>query len=84
MRKRLLEDLAREEERAAHEQEKAEEIQWVARHLRRWRRGLGWARRLQEERDRLLAEAPEEARVLREEREAERTKGFWRRLLGGS
>jgi len=37
MRKRLLEDLAREEERAAHEQEKAEEIQLVARHLRRWR-----------------------------------------------
>ena len=48
------------------------------------RRGLGWARRLQEERDRLLAEAAEEARVLREEREAERTKGFWRRLFGGS
>jgi hypothetical protein len=46
-----------------------------------------------EERDRLLADlqrereerqqAREEARKLREELEAERGKGFWRRLLGG-
>ncbi len=41
---------------------------------------------LREERDRLLREreeAQEEARRLREELEAERGKGFWRRLFGG-
>jgi excisionase family DNA binding protein len=41
---------------------------------------------LREERDRLLREreeAQEEARRLREELEAERSKGFWQRLFGG-
>ena len=41
---------------------------------------------LREERDRLLREreeAQEEARRLREELDAERSKGFWQRLFGG-
>jgi excisionase family DNA binding protein len=41
---------------------------------------------LREERDRLLREredAQEEARRLREQLEAERSRGFWRRLFGG-
>lgn len=41
---------------------------------------------LREERDRLLTErgeAQEEARRLREQLDAERGKGFWRRLFGG-
>ena len=83
-RERLLEDLARERERAAQEQEKAEEIQRDAEQFIREREAAQEeARRLQEERDRLLAEAAEEARELREELEAERAKGFWRRLFGG-
>ena len=82
-RERLLEDLARERERAAQEQEKAEESQRDAEQFVREREeAQEEARRLQEERDRLLAEAAEEARVLREELEAERSKGFWRRLFG--
>jgi excisionase family DNA binding protein len=83
-RERLLEDLARERERAAQEQEKAEDIQRDAEQFIREREeAQEEARRLQEERDRLLDEAAEEARVLREELEAERSKGFWRRLFGG-
>jgi excisionase family DNA binding protein len=83
-RERLLEDLARERERATQEQEKAEETQRDAEQFIREREeAQEEARRLQEERDRLLAEAAEEARVLREELEAERSKGFWRRLFGG-
>jgi hypothetical protein len=83
-RERLLEDLARERERAAQEQEKAEDVQRDAEQFIREREeAQEEARRLQEERDRLLAEAAEEARVLREELEAERSKGFWRRLFGG-
>jgi len=82
-RERLLEDLARERERATQEQEKAEETQRDAEQFIREREeAQEEARRLQEERDRLLAEAAEEARVLREELEAERSKGFWRRLFG--
>lgn len=77
-RERLLEDLVRERERAAGEQERAEEIQRDAEQSIREREEA------QEERDRLLAEAAEEARVLREELEAERSKGFWRRLFGAS
>jgi excisionase family DNA binding protein len=41
---------------------------------------------LREERDRLLRErdkAQDEAKTVREELEAERSKGFWRRLFGG-
>ncbi len=83
-RERLLEDLARERERAAQEQERAEEIQRDAEQFIREREeAQEEARRLQEERDRLLAEAAEEAHKLREELEAERGKGFWRRLFGG-
>jgi vacuolar-type H+-ATPase subunit I/STV1 len=83
-RERLLEDLARERERAAQEQEKAEDVQRDAEQFIREREeAQEETRRLQEERDRLLAEAAEEARVLREELEAERSKGFWRRLFGG-
>jgi chromosome segregation ATPase len=81
-RERLLEDLARERERAAQEQEKAEDIQRDAEQFIREREeAQEEARRLQEERDRLLDEAAEEARVLREELEAERSKGFWRRCF---
>jgi excisionase family DNA binding protein len=84
-RERLLEDLARERERAAQEQERAEEIQRDAEQFVREREeAQEEARRLREERDRLLAEAAEEARALREELEAERSKGFWRRLFGGN
>jgi excisionase family DNA binding protein len=83
-RERLLEDLARERERAAQEQEKAEDVQRDAeQYIREREEAQEEARRLQEERDRVLAEAAEEARVLREELEAERSKGFWRRLFGG-
>jgi chromosome segregation ATPase len=83
-RERLLEDLARERERAAQEQEKAEETQRDAEQFIREREeAQEEARRVQEERDRLLAEAAEEARELREELEAERSKGFWRRLFRG-
>ena len=83
-RERLLEDLAWERERAAQEQEKAEELQRDAEQFSREREeAQEEARRLQEERDRLLAEAAEEASALREELEAERSKGFWRRLFGG-
>jgi excisionase family DNA binding protein len=83
-RERLLEDLARERERAAQEQERAEEIQRDAEQFIREREeAQEEARRVQEERDRLLAEAAEETRALREELEAERSKGFWRRLFGG-
>src|SRR5215212_3625229 len=83
-RERLLEDLARERERATQEQEKVEENQRDAEQFAREREeAQEEARRLQEQRDRLLAEAAEEARALREELEAERSKGFWRRLFGG-
>jgi hypothetical protein len=83
-RERLLEDLAREKERAAKEQERAEEIQQNAEQLiREHEKAQEEALHLQEEHSRLLAEAAEEARVLREELEAERSKGFWRRLFGG-
>jgi excisionase family DNA binding protein len=83
-RERLLEDLARERERVAQEQETAEEIQRDVEQLIREREeAQEEARRVQEERDRLLAEAAEETRALREELEAERSKGFWRRLFGG-
>ena len=82
-RERLLEELAQERERATQEQEKAEEIQRDAEQFVREREeAQEKARRLQEERDRLLAETTEEARALREELEAERSKGFWRRLFG--
>jgi hypothetical protein len=83
-RERLLEDLAQERERATQEREKAEEIQRDAEQFAREREeAQEEARRLQEERDSLLAEAAEEAQRLREELEAERSKGFWRRLFGG-
>jgi excisionase family DNA binding protein len=83
-RERLLEDLAREREWAAQEGERAEELQREAEQFVREREeAQEETRRLQEERDRLLAEAAEEARELREELEAERSKGFWRRLFGG-
>jgi excisionase family DNA binding protein len=83
-RERLLEDLAQERERATQEQEKAEKLQRDAEQFARGREeAQEEARRLQEERDRLLAEAAEEAHKLREELEAERGKGFWRRLFGG-
>jgi len=83
-RERLLEDLAQERERATQEQEKADELQRDAEQFAREREeAQEEARRLQEERDRLLAEAADEAHKLREELEAERSKGFWRRLFGG-
>src|SRR5215212_6596236 len=83
-RERLLEDLSRERERATQEEERAEEMQREAEQFIREREeAQEEARRLQEERDRLLAEAAEEAKALREELEAERSKGFWRRLFGG-
>jgi hypothetical protein len=83
-RERLLEDLERERERAAQEQARAEEVQRDAEQFIREREeAQEEAHRLQEERDRLLTEAAEEARLLREELEAERSKGFWRRLFGG-
>jgi excisionase family DNA binding protein len=82
-RERLLEDLARERERAAQEEERAEELQREAEQFIRERdEAQEETRRLQEERDRLLADAAEEARELREELEAERSKGFWKRLFG--
>ena len=83
-RERLLEELTQERERSTQEREKAEEIQRDAEQFAREREeAQEEARRLQEERDRLLAEAAEEAKALREELEAERSKGFWRRLFGG-
>ena len=83
-RERLLGDFARERERAAQEEERAEELQREAEQFIREREeAQEETRRLREERDRLLAEAAEEARLLREELEAERSKGFWRRLFGG-
>lgn len=83
-RERLLEDLARERERATEEEKRAEEIQREAEQITREREEAQEENlRLWEERDRLLAEAAEEARVLREDLEAERSKGFWRRLFGG-
>ena len=65
-RERLLEDLARERERAAQKQESAEEAREEAELFVKERE-----------------EAQEEARRLREELEAERSKGFWQRLFGG-
>jgi hypothetical protein len=82
-RERLLEELAQERERAARVQERTEEMQREAEQFIREREeAQEETRGLQEERDRLLAEAAEEARELREELEAERSKGFWRRLFG--
>jgi excisionase family DNA binding protein len=82
-RERLLEELAREREWAVQVQERTEEMQREAEQFIRERdEAQEETRRLQEERDRLLAEAAEEARDLREELEAERSKGFWRRLFG--
>lgn len=80
-RDRLLEDLEHERERAERARERAEEARRVSEQLKQEnQQAQEGAERLSLERQR----AQEEAKQLREELEAERSKGFWRRLFGGS
>ena len=89
-RQRLLEDLEQERRRAQEALEKVEESRRIANHLQQQRMAAGQeaeaAKQEAENFEHLLEEqrlrAQEEADRLREELEAERNKGFFRRLFG--
>ena len=80
-RERLLQDLERERARAERERERAAQAQVEAEKIEEEYRGQS-EEELQRLREELEAKG-EEADRLQEELEAERGKGFWRRLFGG-
>ena len=90
-RERLLEDIEQERQRTQEAFEKVEESRRIAAHLQQQRMVAGEeaetarqeAEHLAQVREQERQRAQEEVDKLREELEAERNKGFFRRLFGG-